>query len=399
MEHFKKLRSRLLTDWAATHSSHVVLESAQARVLRRMSISMERNVFTNAATVNTHGAPRCFFEGTVPGLSTAKCVCRQGWNGDECSIPDAVWTTREFQIWYSSGLITRRSRPRTIVNGFVFNHELDLLEIRINELGDAIDHYVVCESNYTFFGTAKPLHLRSKLSTGFLRESAHKIILLTVGVYNYGDGDPWAPENHFRRSIWLKGQSILKHLRDDDLFMIADADEIPSRDVLLFLKHHDGYGEPVGVSLRWFLYGFFWENSRPVEVGGACTVAFLRDVYENDTLKLRRTDSFVYKSLPHTGATQRKWIIKGTWPRYAGWHCSWCFDVHGIQVKLTAAQRDDGIRWGDIAQKRDPKYINGLRKSGRYFDDSETLAMCDAHQAAPAYVRQNARRFSYLMAA
>ncbi|XP_037523664.2 beta-1,4-mannosyl-glycoprotein 4-beta-N-acetylglucosaminyltransferase [Rhipicephalus sanguineus] len=364
-----------------------------------MNISAERNVVAKTVTVKSYGAPRCFSEGTVPGLSTIKCVCRNGWNGVECSIPDAVWTTREFQVWYSSGRITRRSRPRAIVNGLVFNHELDLLEIRINELGNAVDHYIVCESNYTFFGTAKPLHLRSNLSAGFLRENAHKIILVTVGVYNYGDGDPWAPENHFRRSIWLEGQRSLKHLRDDDLFMIADADEIPSREVLLFLKHHDGYGEPVGVSLRWFMYGFFWENSRPVEVGGACTVAFLRNVYENDTLKLRRTDSYVYKSLPHTGTTQRKWTIMGAWPRYAGWHCSWCFDVHGIQMKLAAAQRDDGIRWGDIAQKGDPAYISGLRKSGRYFDDSGPLETCDAHEAAPAYVRKNAGRFSYLMVA
>ncbi|KAH6948985.1 hypothetical protein HPB50_027373 [Hyalomma asiaticum] len=317
-------------------------------------------------------------------------------NISEC---DAVWTTSEFRIWYSRGRITRRSRPRTIINGLVFNHELDLLEIRIKELGNAVDHYIVCESNYTFFGTVKPLHLRSQLSAGFLREDAHKIILLNIGVYNYGDGDPWAPENYFRRSIWLEGQRRLKHLRDDDLFMIADADEIPTRDVLLFLKHHDGYGEPVGVSLRWFLYGFFRQNSRPVGVGGACTVAFLRNVYDNDTLRLRRMDSYNYKSLPYTGTTERQWTITGTQPRYAGWHCSWCFDVHGIQVKLAAAQRDDGIRWGDIAQKRDPAYISGLRKSGQYFDESPPLESCDADEAAPAYVRENADRFSYLMAA
>ncbi|KAK8770798.1 hypothetical protein V5799_012737 [Amblyomma americanum] len=284
---------------------------------------------------SAHGSlPNCFEEGTVPALEKM-CVCRNGWHGDECSIPDVVWSNRRFQEWFSRGLIKRRSKPRLIINGFVFNHELDLLEIRVRELGDAVDYYVICESNYTFFGTTKPLYLQSNLSAGFLREHAHKILPLTVGVFNYGDGNPWAPENYFRTSIWHRGQSKLKHLlRDDDLFMIADADEIPNRDVLLFLKHHDGYGEPVAVSLRWFLYGFFWENRKPVVVGGACTVAFLRHVYENDPLRLRRADKYATRNLSNTRTQQQRWTIKGTPPLYAGWHCSWCFDAHGIQVSI-----------------------------------------------------------------
>nr|XP_050022524.1 beta-1,4-mannosyl-glycoprotein 4-beta-N-acetylglucosaminyltransferase-like [Dermacentor andersoni] len=395
---YSKPISAVLTDGADKISRNTVAGRAKAGISKPPN-TPTTDVAANAVTMNSKDSLGCFPEGTAPGFSTTMCVCRKGWNGAECSIPDAVWNTEMFRVWYSKGRITRRSKPRAIINGFVFNHELSLLEIRINELGDAVDHYIVCESNYTFFGTPKPLHLRSNLSAGFLREHAHKIILLNIGVYNYGDGDPWAPENYFRRSIWLEGQGHLKNLHDDDLFMIADADEIPTRDVLLFLKHHDGYGEPVRVSLRWFLYGFYWENARPVEVGGACTVAFLRYVYDNDTLRLRIADAYISKRLPYTGTSQGHWTITGTWPRYAGWHCSWCFDVHGIQVKLTAAQRDDGIRWGDFAQKRDREYIHGLRKSGRYFDDSPPLKSCDANEAAPAYVRNNADRFPYLMVA
>uniref|UniRef100_A0A131YJW7 Beta-1,4-mannosyl-glycoprotein beta-1,4-N-acetylglucosaminyltransferase n=1 Tax=Rhipicephalus appendiculatus TaxID=34631 RepID=A0A131YJW7_RHIAP len=354
-------------------------------------------VKTNVTTAPHVNEVKCFHEGSVPGMKHYTCVCKKGWHGPECSIPDAVWFTEDFKRWYSEGRIRRRSRPRNVINGLVFNHELDLLEVRIEELGDAVDHYLVVESPYTYFGTEKPLYLRNNLSAGFLREHRHKIVPISVHFFNYAEGDPWGPENYFRTSVWYEGHRRLKDIRGDDLFIMSDADEIPSRDVVLFLKHHDGFGEPMKLRLRWLTYGFYWENSRPVDVGGVCTVAYIRNVYENDSLRLRSMRTFAQNNMPNTGTFSKMWTIAGTSPRYAGWHCSWCFDVAGIQMKLAAAQRDDGVRWGDIAEKSDSNYINSLRRKGLYFDDSSKLTPCDPNETAPAYVRENAERFMCLM--
>ncbi|XP_077541393.1 beta-1,4-mannosyl-glycoprotein 4-beta-N-acetylglucosaminyltransferase-like isoform X2 [Haemaphysalis longicornis] len=364
------------------------------------TVSLQED-YLEAAVLNTNTLrpSPCFVEGTVRGLENKMCVCSPGWHGVHCSIPEAVWRTVKFQKLYANGQIKRRSKPRTLINGLVFNHELDLFDIRVKELGDAVDYYVIVESNYTYFGSLKALHLRSNLSAGFLHQYRHKIIPLAIGVYNYGDGSPWAPENYLRTSIWREGQHRLPSLHDDDLFWISDADEIPNRDVLLFLKHHDGYGEPVALTLRWFLYGFFWENRKPVEVGGVCTVAFMRNVYGNDSLLLRGMRKFRHVRLPNTGTFQEKWTLRGTAPGYAGWHCSWCFNARGIQVKLASAQRDDGIRWGDFANKSDLAYIESLRKSGQFFDHKGKLKACDPNDTAPAYVKNNQHLFPYLMVA
>ncbi|KAH7940631.1 hypothetical protein HPB49_002662 [Dermacentor silvarum] len=369
---------------------HIKNASETPAVLLRMS--------SEAAILkaNQEGA-KCFVEGTAPGTNNLTCACKKGWNAPDCSVPDAVWFTEAFEMWYSKGLIRRRSRPRTVVNGIIFNHELDLLEVRIRELGNAVDYFIVVESTYNNFGAMKPLYLRSNLSAGFMREHAHKIVPIAVDIYIHNGDDPWAPENYLRTSVWHEGHRRLKNIRDDDLFIMSDADEIPSRDVVLFLKHHDGYGEPVLLSLRWFLYGFFWENSKPVTVSGVCTVAFLREVYGNDSLRLRHMNTYTLKEISNTGTLIQEWTISGLSPRYAGWHCSSCFDARGIQVKLASAQRDDGVRWGDIAQKTDLAYINSLRKRGQFFDESPPLKRCDANDAAPAYVRENAERFRYLM--
>ncbi|CAN7988090.1 unnamed protein product, partial [Ixodes hexagonus] len=340
----------------------------------------------------------CFPHGTNILASKDICVCLKGWHGEGCSVPQAVWDSPGFQAWYAKGQIKRRLRPRTIVNALVFNHELDLLEIRVHELGDTVDYFLACEANFTYFGSSKPLRLRSNLSAGFLPHHRHKVVTLELQTHVAGDGSPWAQETYIRSSIWKKGRHLFKNLKDDDLFMILDADEIPSRDVMLFLKYHDGFGEPIALNLRWFLYGFFWENNKPVNVGGICSMAYLRDVYLNDSNLVRRNEVRAMRVTPSgTGTVWIPWTISGTAPVYAGWHCSWCFDVVGIQVKLMSAQRDDGVRWGDIAAKRDAGYINSLRRSGRYFDESPPLRKIDGYKAAPSYLRSDTKRWRYLL--
>ncbi|EEC01072.1 beta-1,4-mannosyl-glycoprotein beta-1,4-N-acetylglucosaminyl-transferase, putative [Ixodes scapularis] len=367
----------------------------------------------------------CFTYGTNSSVSNNSCVCLQGWNGDTCSVPQVLWMDRGVRRWYAQGIIKRRPRPRMIINLFMFNHEIDMLDIRIHVLGDAVDYYVVCESNYTFFGSPKQLYLSSNLSAGFLSEHRHKIVLLRSG-FNYAiDKDHWAPENNLRSLLWKEGRHRFQNLRDDDLLMLNDADEIPSRELMLFLKYHDGYREPIVLYLRWFFYGFFWENylpsvvpsictvaylrevygddsnlnDRPVIVTSVCTVGYLRDVYGDDSNLVRRNQPFrvIQPTRTSTGTVWNPWTIKGVSPKYAGWHCSWCFSISGIQIKLASSQRDDGIRWADFAEKHDPEYIRFLRREGRFFDESPPLRKADGYRAAPAYVVQEEKRWPYLL--
>lgn len=346
------------------------------------------------------GTVDCFSDGTIVALESGVCVCRAGWNGPDCAFPDAVWGTHIFHVWYSAGLIKRRKKPRTVVNGLILDHQLDLLEIRLEELGDAVDHYVIVESNYTYLGSAKPLHLQAALRAGFLRKYVRKIIPLTLTVFDYGDANPWAHAKNLRSYLWRESQTQLYMLQKDDIIVMPGVDEIPSRDVLLFLKHHDGYGEPISFSLRSFLYGFFWESKRPTRMRGACTVEFLRNAYNNDTSLLQNVHTYFVSSVSRdAGTVNHEWTITGSAPRYSGWHCSWCFDAQGIQAQLEYAQRDDGRSWKGIVERMDLDQLKTLRARGLSLDKQSPLSRSRAYDAAPAYVRNNFHRFRYLMAA
>lgn len=87
------------------------------------------------------------------GKRLVKCVCRPGWHGPYCGVPTMV---------YHSNLptkerLTPRETPRRVINAINVNHEFDLLHVRFRELAQAVDLFIVCESNFTAYGEKRPL--------------------------------------------------------------------------------------------------------------------------------------------------------------------------------------------------------------------------------------------------
>jgi beta-1,4-mannosyl-glycoprotein beta-1,4-N-acetylglucosaminyltransferase len=57
-------------------------------------------------------------------------------------------------------------------------------------------------------------------------------------------------ERLIRDFLGTVGLPLVSGLRRSDLFMISDADELPTREVIDFLRWHDGYTQPVMLSYR-----------------------------------------------------------------------------------------------------------------------------------------------------
>ena len=62
---------------------------------------------------------------------------------------------------------------------------------------------------------------------------------------------------------------MVENARDDDVFLLLDADELPTPESLIFLKVFDGWTEPVKFGFRWNVFGFFWLEAEepPVRSG------------------------------------------------------------------------------------------------------------------------------------
>lgn len=202
-------------------------------------------------------------------------------------------------------------------------------------------------------------------------------------------------------------------IRDDDLFLLLDADEIPDRSVLLFLKLYDGFPEPISLTLRWSVYGFFWKRSISgapyvedvTRIAALSTIRMVREVYDGKVMSIRRnyltSEPLMSRVQAYikSGHPVMEWNI-GRIGAYAGFHCSWCYPPEGIRLKLISAQKDDKPRWGDYPEKLDLGYIANLISNGRWFDNSKPFFLVKPEQDrlyAPAYVLKNRDRFNYLL--
>lgn len=116
------------------------------------------------------------------------------------------------------------TRP-LVIDAFPFHDELDILEMRLTELYDAVDWFVIVEANVTHQDRPKPSHFRDNLSR--FDQFSDKIIsvwaenLPTATV----DPDPWAREVAQREFISDGLNQIGVH--DHDIVLQSDVDEIP----------------------------------------------------------------------------------------------------------------------------------------------------------------------------
>uniref|UniRef100_A0A3B3RP99 Beta-1,4-mannosyl-glycoprotein 4-beta-N-acetylglucosaminyltransferase n=1 Tax=Paramormyrops kingsleyae TaxID=1676925 RepID=A0A3B3RP99_9TELE len=339
--------------------------------------------------------------GTKKGKRLVKCVCRPGWHGPYCGVPTMV---------YHSTLPTKerlmpREVPRRVINAINVNHEFDLLHVRFHELAQAVDLFLVCESNFTAYGERRPLRFLNLLLNGTYDFVRHKILYVFLDHFPEGGRqDGWIADDYLRTFLTRDGISRIDGLQPDDVFIINDADEIPAQEGILFLKLFDGWTEPFAIHMRKSLYGFFWKQLGSLEVVSGCTVGMLATVYDNDGIKLRRRE---YYTMPgfrkyenDTGHILVQWSI-GSPFHFAGWHCSWCFTPEGIRLKLISAQNGDFPRWGDYEDKRDLNYIRDLIRTGGWFDGSlMEYPPTDPkeHMYAPKYLLNNYDRYRYLLA-
>jgi len=107
-----------------------------------------------------------------------------------------------------------------IYDCFIFFNELELLELRLNELSGVVDRFVLVEATRTFSNQPKPLHFEE--NQGRFAAYANKIIHVVVTDSPDTD-DAWTIE-HFQRNAIARG---LVHCRPDDWILVSDLDEIP----------------------------------------------------------------------------------------------------------------------------------------------------------------------------
>lgn len=135
------------------------------------------------------------------------------------------------------------SKPKRIIDFVPLAHELDLLEVRLFELNDTVDHFVILEGTHTHRSQNKPLFLARNMErfSAFRKKIVH--IIADDGAQerfvnsSQETVNAWGIENQMRSIMYSKFVDALGDPSFSDLLMHSDLDEIPMRTTLLLFKH------------------------------------------------------------------------------------------------------------------------------------------------------------------
>jgi beta-1,4-mannosyl-glycoprotein beta-1,4-N-acetylglucosaminyltransferase len=124
-----------------------------------------------------------------------------------------------------------------IIDCFIFYNELDLLEYRLNVLNNVVDYFVIVESTHTFIGKEKKLYFNENkhLFEKFNAKIIHVIVDNLPYKYpnvNIQNGEQSKNESFQRNSI----NRGIQNLKDSDVIIISDLDEIPDPQTLNKIK-------------------------------------------------------------------------------------------------------------------------------------------------------------------
>lgn len=144
-----------------------------------------------------------------------------------------------------------RVKPR-IFDALLFSVELDMLEIRIHELWDVVDHFVIMESNMTFTGLPKELTFAKNRDRFAFAES--KIVYKNF-VFPYIETESaWDREGRTRDGMTALFSEL--GMTQNDLFTSVDVDELIYPHTLELIKSCEGVPNQMHLELNNYLYSF-----------------------------------------------------------------------------------------------------------------------------------------------
>lgn len=197
---------------------------------------------------------------------------------------------------------------------FMFSHELDLLNLRLHELYDYVDYFVIVESSETHSGLPKPLYFRE--NQHLFEKFSDKIINVAIEGFPTppsGQNPNWFRENFQRNQILTVLQSL--DMKDDDCVMLSDVDELPDRNSVMNVRHHVRRLQVITFRQRWFTWNFELED--PQEWPG--TQVMLWSDFKKTTPQKIRNGRY------NVGVVSNE---------VRGWHLSWFGDNNSVHEKL-----------------------------------------------------------------
>ncbi|KAF9213851.1 hypothetical protein BGZ59_004752 [Podila verticillata] len=266
-----------------------------------------------------------------------------------------------------------------VYDALVFSVELDMLEIRINELWNVVDYFIILEANVTFTGLYKELTFAKNRERFAFAES--KIIYKQLHIPILENEGAWDREGRMRVGMTDLFNEI--PLKEGDIFTSSDLDEVVYAHTIDLYKSCDNVPSALHLQLKHYIYSYEFPTGETI------------------------WKTFVQKWTPgaRTFRSQASTVLLTD----AGWHCSFCFRfIKDFQFKVHAYSHADRVRYDYMAT---PEWIQrkicdgadlfGMFPEAYNFKDLfNRLGSIRKSQTAlhlPKFLLENKKRFRFLL--
>ena len=286
-----------------------------------------------------------------------------------------------------------------IFDCFTFFNEFELLQIRLEELYDFVDYFVLVESTIKHSGELKPLYYKEnkKIFSKWSKKIIHIIIedAPTPGfslspLYNldarWGLGR-WKTERHQRNQI----RRGLINCNDDDIIIVSDIDEIPNRTFFNEMKDKiliHGYVVFNQKLYYYFLNGYVEQKNWRGTV--ACDYRFFKKAFNGKADNVRRLDNFKIRLLNKISIKTHPAINLG------GWHFSYLGGVDIIIEKIKSLSHSENLKEDSFLVK---ERISSLLKTGDdiYGRQDYKITYIQIDESFPRTIKNNINKYKHLI--
>lgn len=266
----------------------------------------------------------------------------------------------------------------------MINNEMDWLEIRLEEMGEHVDYFVIVESKVTFTGMQKELVVKENWDR--FEKWQRKIVYHVLEDPPIGAKRTWDLEDFQRNAMFVQAMGALEGERAPkrgDVIVVADVDEIVRPAALLVLRNCD-VPKRVTLRSRFYYYGFQWlhrgeEWAHPqattYQGGNTILPADLRNGEGGNGLLAW-------------------WDKADLWN--AGWHCSSCFKTVDEVLNKMASFSHTGLNQEVFRDRM--RIVDRVRKGKDLWDrEGEVYERIEGNGDIPKLVNKERERFGYLL--
>lgn len=263
-----------------------------------------------------------------------------------------------------------------IYDCFTFYNELDLLELRLAELYNKVDHFVIIESNQTFTNRSKPFNFELNQS----RYSAYldKIIYIKVDDMP-GSSNPWHNE-HFQRNAIARG---IVDADANDIIVVSDVDEIPRAEAL----DHMRTSEQTLFALRMPIYNFKFNYMKlSPDLYNVWAMAARRSAFNDITPNSLRDLRFSFFNSPYQFTNNGCEVVE-----HGGWHFGYMGNREYLIDKARSFSHQE-VNTPEFIAQIDPE-ASIAKKTSWQQDSNDRYEIVELNDYFPKYLVDNTDKY------